>query len=140
MSMFNDTSSEKKDNEEDCGNAKVVSIYTKKFGIGQRSLLVQVPRRSAILWERIAPKEFGIISRKRCWWNSQRADVQFSVLRLQCLEVSQKAKDVVKCRYILPPTKKEVRLFFAFLFLQISSVFTDQSQTCVKNVNPVLSR
>ena len=48
-------------------------------------LLVQVLKRSAILWKRIAHKEFGIISRKRCWWNSQKADILFSVQRLHCL-------------------------------------------------------
>ena len=36
MSMFNDISCDKKDNEEECvANAKVVSILAKKFGIGQ---------------------------------------------------------------------------------------------------------
>ena len=40
MSMFNDISSEKKDNEEEClANAKVVSLYAKKFGIGQWSFI-----------------------------------------------------------------------------------------------------
>ena len=40
MSMFNDISCEKKDNEEEClANAKVVSIYAKKFGIGQWSFV-----------------------------------------------------------------------------------------------------
>ena len=39
-------------------------------------LLVQVPKRNGILWKRIAHKEFGITSRKRCCWNSQKADVQ----------------------------------------------------------------
>ena len=38
--------------------------------------LVQVPKRSGILWKRIVHKEFGITSRKRCWWNSPKADVQ----------------------------------------------------------------
>ena len=38
MSMFNDISCDKKDNEEECvANAKVVSILAKKFGIGQWS-------------------------------------------------------------------------------------------------------
>ena len=38
MSMFNDISCDKKDNEEECvTNAKVVSILAKKFGIGQWS-------------------------------------------------------------------------------------------------------
>ena len=36
-------------------------------------LLVQVPKRSGILWKRIVHKEFGITSRTRCCWNSQKA-------------------------------------------------------------------
>ena len=40
MSMFNDISCDKKDNEEEClANAKVASIFAKKFGIGQWSFL-----------------------------------------------------------------------------------------------------
>ena len=62
--MFNDISCDKKDDEEEClANAKV------------GHLLVQVPKRSGIQWKRQAHKEFGIISRKRCWWNSPKADV-----------------------------------------------------------------
>ena len=34
-------------------------------------------------------------------------------------------------------TQETLRLFFAQLFLQISSVFTEQSRTCVKNMNPI---
>ena len=38
MSMFNDISCDNKDNEEEClANAEVVSIFAKKFGIGQGS-------------------------------------------------------------------------------------------------------
>ena len=40
MSMFNDISCDKKDDEEEClANAKVVSIYAKKFGKGQWSFI-----------------------------------------------------------------------------------------------------
>ena len=40
MSMFNDISCDKKDNEEECvANSKVVSILAKKFGIGQWSFI-----------------------------------------------------------------------------------------------------
>ena len=40
MSIFNDISCDKKDNEEECvANAKVVSILAKKFGIGQWSFI-----------------------------------------------------------------------------------------------------
>ena len=55
-------------------------------------LLVQVLKRSGILWKRIAHKEFGITSRTRCCWNSQRADVLFSVQRHHCPGVISKAK------------------------------------------------
>ena len=67
MSMFNDISCEKKDNEEEClANAKVVSVYAKKFGIGQWSFIGLGSEKSGILWERTVHKESGIISRKRC--------------------------------------------------------------------------
>ena len=40
MSMFNDISCDKKDNEEECvTNAKVVSVLARKFGIGQWSFI-----------------------------------------------------------------------------------------------------
>ena len=40
MSMFNDISCDRKGNEEECvANAKVVSIFAKKFGIGQWSFI-----------------------------------------------------------------------------------------------------
>ena len=39
--------------------------------------LVWVPKRSGLQWKRIVHKEFGIISRKRCCWNSLKADIYF---------------------------------------------------------------
>ena len=66
MSMFNDISCDKKDNEEECeAHDKVVSILAKKFGIGQWSLLVQVLRRNGTVWKKTVLKEFGITSRKK---------------------------------------------------------------------------
>ena len=97
MSMFNDFSSDGKDNEKEClAHAKVVSLYAKKFGIGQWSLLVQVLKRSGVL-PRTVHKEPGTTLRNRCCWNSQRADVLFSVQRLLCLGVYSKAKDMENC-------------------------------------------
>ena len=85
MSMFTDISCGTKDNEEEClANAKVVSIYGKKFGTGQWSFIGPGPQRSVLLWKRIAQKEFWIISRKRCWWNSPKTDIQFSVQKIHC--------------------------------------------------------
>ena len=115
MSMFNDISLDNKGNEEEClANAKVVSILAKKFWY--RTMVIywsQILRRSGILWKRIVHKEFGIISRKRCWWNSPKADVHFSVQRLHCPGVSSKAKDTENCRFTIVPTRQRLRLFFA---------------------------
>ena len=53
-SMFNDISCGMKDNERECwANAKVVSIYAKKFGKDNVHLLVHIPKRNGILWKRI---------------------------------------------------------------------------------------
>ena len=99
MSMFNDISCEKKDNEEEClANAKVVSKYMQRSLVQDNGhLLVQVQRRNGILWKRTAHKEFGITSRKRCCWNSPKVVVQFSVQQLHCPGVSSKAKDTENC-------------------------------------------
>ena len=40
-------------------------------------LLVQVLKRSGVLEKRIVHKELGIISRTKCCWNSQKADILF---------------------------------------------------------------
>ena len=60
--------------------------------------LVLVLRKSGTLSVRTVHKESGTKLQKGCCWNSQRADVQFSVLRLHCPEVNSKAKDMENCR------------------------------------------
>ena len=67
-------------------------------------LLDQVLKRSGIL-QRIVHKELGIILRKKCCWNSRKADILFSVQRLHCPEVFSEAKDVESCRYTSPSIK-----------------------------------
>ena len=54
--------------------------------------LVPVLKNSGTPSKRTAQKEFGTMSRRRCWWNSPKADVRFSVLRLHCPEVISKIK------------------------------------------------
>ena len=76
-------------------------------------LLDQVLKRSGIL-PRIVHKELGIISRTKCWWNSQKADILFSVQRLHCPgEISKKAEDMKNCRFTTVPIRKQWKLFFA---------------------------
>ena len=108
-------------------------------------LLVLVLRKSGTVSVKTVHKEYGTIWRKGCCWNSLKADVHFSVPRLHCPEVNSKAKDMVNCRYTLQPTRKRLRLFFASLSLQTSSVFMEQSRRCdeyetlhVRTVRPVM--
>ena len=61
-------------------------------------LWVQIPKRSGILPRKVH-KEPGITSRKKCCWNSQKADILFSVQQLHCPRVFSKAMDVENCQY-----------------------------------------
>ena len=107
----------------------------KKFGIGQWSFIGAGSEKKSV---RIAHKEFGITSRTRCCWNSQRADVPFPVQTTPLSRSKLKKQRTRKnCRYILLRIMQQLRLFFAQLFLPISSVFTEQLQTCVKNLKPI---
>ena len=58
---------------------------------------------------------------------------QSSDPRVHYPEKRSKAKVVEKYQYISALTRERLKLFFAQLFLLISSVFTEQSQICVKN-------
>ena len=109
MSMFNDISCGTRDNEQEClANARLVSLYARRFGKEQWSFI-----GPGTLSKKTVHKEFWTKLQKRCCWNSPRADVQFSALRLRCPEVNSKAKDMVNCRFTLQPFRKQLRLFFA---------------------------
>ena len=42
------------------------------------------------------------------------------------------------CQYTIALTKERLKLFFAQIFLFISSVFSEQSKKFVKNANPAI--
>ena len=65
-------------------------------------------------------KENGTESLNWWWSNSEKADTQFSVPRVHCPEKYTSVLMVIR-----------LNLFFAQLFLLISSVSTEQSQICV---------
>ena len=46
------------------------------------------------------------------------------------------SKAMENCRYTVVPIWKRLKPFSAQLFLQIRSVYTEQSQKCVKKTNP----
>ena len=70
--------------------------------------------------------------------NSTKADTQSSVPRVRCLEECSKAKVVENYQHTLALMMERLKLFFAQLSLLISSVFTEQSQICVKNTKPAM--
>ena len=101
MSMFNDTSCGSKDNEKEClANAKLVSLYAKRFGKGQWSFIVPGSEKK---WYCISEDSPQGVWLKGCCWNSQKVIVQFSTLRVHCPEVDSEAKDTENCRYTMQP-------------------------------------
>ena len=116
MSMFNDISCGTKDNEQEClAHARVVFLYARRFGTGQWSFTGPgTPSK------RTVHKESGTISRKRCLWNSLRADVRFSMLRLHCPEFNSEAKDG-KLSIHFAATQETIEAIFRILLCSVPS-------------------
>ena len=73
-------------------NASFVKILREDLVLDNGHLMDQVLRKSGIL-PRTVHRESGIILRKKCCWNSQKAHILYSVQRLHCPGVSWKVKD-----------------------------------------------
>ena len=121
LSMFNDISCDSKGNKKEClANARVVKVLAKKFGVGQRSFIGPgsekkwssgEENRPQGAWDHIADKMLLEFAESGC--PIFRATTPLS-------RVISKTKDTANCRYIL-----------------LSSVFTEQLQTCVKTLKPM---
>ena len=130
MSMFNDISGDNKGNEEECvANAKVVSIYAKKFDIGQWSFIGPGSEKkwSSIeenspqgIWDHIAEKMLVEFAESGC--PIFRATTPLSRGRL-------KSKGHGKLSIHFAADQATIETTFRI------SVSKEQSQTCVKNVN-----
>ena len=137
MSMFNDISWGSEDNEQECdANANLVSIYASRLPPARWSFLGTGSEKKWCSthsskpqgeWDRIA--ELMMLKKGE-------TDTQFSVPRVHCPEERLKAKEVENYQYTCALMVKRVQLFFAQLFLLISSVSTEQSQICVTNTKP----
>ena len=90
-------------------------------------------RRNGTLLVKTIQKENGTKSQSKWCWHLQKADTQYSDPRAHYPEECLRAKVVEKCQCTIAPTRERLKLFFAQLFLFISSVFTEQSQICLKN-------
>ena len=82
---------------------------------------------------KIVHKENGTIWRKGWCWNLHKVDIQISVLQVHWPDLDSKAKIMENCRYTTVPIWKRLKIIFSYSFLLISSIFSEQSQKCVKN-------
>ena len=114
MSMFNDISCGTRDDEEEClANARLVSLYARRFGKGQWSFIGPGSEKKWFSIKEDSPQGIWDKLEEKMLVEFVESDVQFSVLRLQCSEVNSKAKDMVNSRFTLQPSRKRLRLFFA---------------------------
>ena len=84
-------------------------------------------RKSGILSVKTVHKENGTESLNRWWSDSEKADTQFSEPRVHCPEELSKAKEVENYQYASVPMGIRLKLFFAQLFLLISSEYPRSS-------------
>ena len=114
MSMFNDISCDKKDNEEEClANAKVVSIFAKKFGIGQWSFIGPGSERKWYSMEENSPQGIWDHIAERMLVEFAESGCPIFRATTPCPGVSSRAKDTENCRFTIVPTWQRLRLFFA---------------------------
>ena len=138
MSMSNDISCDNKGNEEEClANAKIVSILAKKFGIGQWSFIGPGSEKKWYsmeanspqgIWDHIADKMLLEFAESGC--PIFRATTPLSRGKL-------KSKGHGKLSIHFAADQETIESIFCIIvFANQLSVFTEQSQTCVKNMNP----
>ena len=139
MSMFDDISWGSKDNEQECElNVKLVSVYARRLSPGR--------------WSFLGPGS----EKKWCSTHDSKPQGKWNrVAELMMLKFSEsghpvcrstsplsrersKARVVENYQYTSALMREQLKLFFAQLFLLISSVFPEQSQICVKNTKTAM--
>ena len=114
MSMFNDISSESRDNEKECeSNARLVSLYARRFGTGQWSFIGPGSEKK---WyctnEDSLQGEWDNMAEKMMLEFAESGHPMFRATSY-CPEVNSKAKVMENCRYTILLIWKRLRLFFA---------------------------
>ena len=137
MTMFNDISCGTRDNEQEClANARLVSLYARKFGEGQWSFIGLGSEKKWYsfkedgpqgIWDNIAEKMLVEFVESGC--PIFRATTPLSRGQL-------KSKGHGKLSIHFAADLETIETIFRKIFLQTSSVLTEQSQRCVKNTNP----
>ena len=139
MSMFNDVIWGSADDERECiANATLVSVFAKRFPAGRWSFLGPGSEKKWYSthdskpqgeWDRVA--ELMMIKFSESGHPVFRATSPLSRGTL-------KTKGGGKLSIHFCAVEIRLKLFFAQLFLLISSVSTEQSQVCVKNTNSAM--
>ena len=96
-------------------NARLVSLYARRFGKGQWSFIGPGSEKSGSLSKKTVHKESGTKLQKRCCWNSLRSDVQFSVLRLHCPEVISTSKGHSKLSILYAADQETIETIFRII-------------------------
>ena len=116
MSMFNDISCDKKDNEEEClANAKVVSILAKKFGKGQWPFIGPGSEKKWYSMEENSPQGIWDDISEKMLLEFAESGCPIFLHQLHCPGVSSKAKDTENCRYILLPYQETIETMFPII-------------------------
>ena len=134
MSMFNDIVWGTTGNEQECiANATLVSLFAKDFPAGRWSFIGPGSEKK---WYSIyIDRPQGERDRVAELMMIQFRESGHPVFRATspCPEERSKAKEVGNYRYASVLMGIRLKLFFAQLFLLISSVSTEQSHICVRN-------
>ena len=138
MSMFNDISCDGEGNEEECvANSKVAPTLARKFGIGQWSFIGPSSEKERYsmeenspqgIWDHIEDKMLLEFAESGC--PIFRTTTPFSRCNL-------KSKGHGKLSIHYCADQATIETIFRIIVLSISSVFTEQLQTCVKNLKPI---
>ena len=129
-----------KDNEKECeSSAQLVSLYAKRFSPGQWSFLG--PGSEKKWYSTHESKPQGAWNRVAELMMIKFGESEHQVFRATSplSRGTLKSKGGGKYQYTFALTRERLKLFFAQLFLWISSVFTEQSQICVKNAKLAMS-
>ena len=138
MSMFNDIAWWSEDNEQECeSNANLVSISARRFSPGRWSFLGPGSEKKWYSTRGSRPqREWDRVAELMMIKFGESGHPQFSEPRVHLSRGTLKTKWGGNCLYTSVPMGNRLKLFFAQLFLLISSVSTEQSQMCVRNTKP----
>ena len=139
MSMFNDMMWGSEDNERECNaNATLVSFFVKRNPARRWSFLG--PGSAKKWYSTFLDRPHGERDRVAESMMTRFGESRHPVFRAKSplSRGTLRSKVVENYQYTSVRMGERLQLFSSQLFLLISSVFTEQSQNCVRNTNPAM--